>query len=33
MHMRMMLEILSPGMQHTEKADVSAEVLGIGGDL
>jgi hypothetical protein len=29
----MMLEVLSPGMQHAEEADLGAEVLGIGGDL
>jgi len=30
---RMMQEILSPGVEHVEKADPGAEVLGIGGDL
>ena len=31
--MRMMLEILSPGVQHAEEADLCAEMLRIGGDL
>ena len=33
MNMRMKLQILSPGVQHAEEADLGAEVLGIGGDL
>ncbi len=33
MDMRMNLEILSPGVQDTEESDLSAEMLGIGGDL
>ena len=33
MDMRMMLEVLSPGVQHAEEADLSAEMLGIGGYL
>src|SRR6266545_8161147 len=32
MNMRMMLELLVPGVQHAEKADVGAEVLGIARD-
>ena len=30
---RMMLQILSPGVQHAEKADLSSEVFRISGDL
>jgi hypothetical protein len=30
---RMMEEILPPGVEHAEQADVSAEVFGIGGNL
>ena len=30
---RMMQEILPPGVEHAEKADVGAEMFGIGGDL
>ena len=29
-HMRMMLEVLAPAMQHGGDADVGAEVLGVG---
>jgi hypothetical protein len=29
----MMLEVLSPGVQNAEQADVGAEVLRIAGDL
>ena len=32
-NMRMNLEILSPGVQDTEESDLSAEMLGVGGDL
>ena len=31
--MRMMMKVLSPGMQHRQKAYPGAEVLGVGGDL
>ena len=30
---RMMLERLSPGMEHAQETDLSAEMLGIGGNL
>ena len=30
---RMMLEILPPGVEHTEETDLGAEMLGIGGNL
>ena len=33
MEMGMMLERLTPSMENREKADVSAEVLGVSGDL
>ena len=33
MHMGMMQESLSPSVQNSEKSDLGAEVLGIGGDL
>ena len=33
MNVRMMLKILSPGVEHAEEADLRAEMLGIGGDL
>jgi len=29
MDMRMMLEVLSPGVEHTEESDIGSEVLGI----
>src|SRR5262245_50674378 len=32
MHMRMMLEVLTPGVQDGGDADVGPEMLGIGGD-
>jgi len=31
--MGMMLEVLSPGMQHTEHPDVGAEMLRVASDL
>jgi hypothetical protein len=33
MDMWVMLQLLVPGMQHAEEADLGAEVLRIGGDL
>ncbi len=33
MYVRMRLEVLAPGVEHAEEADVGAEVFGIGGDL
>ena len=33
MDMRMMLEILSPGVEHAEEADLRAEMFRIGGNL
>ena len=33
MHMRMMLQVLSPCMQHTEQADVSSQVLRVACDF
>ena len=33
MDVRMMFQLLTPGMQHTEEPDVSAEVFGVPGDL
>ena len=33
MDVRVMLQILSPGVQDAEKSDVGAEVLWVGGDL
>ena len=33
MHVGMSLQVLSPGMEHAQKADLSAEMLRIGGDL
>ena len=32
MQMRMMKQVLAPGVQHGEEADLGAQVLGIGGD-
>ena len=32
MHMRMMIEVLAPGVQHGGEADIGAEMLGVGGD-
>lgn len=32
MQMRMMVQVLAPGVQHGEEANLGAEVLGIGGD-
>jgi len=32
-HVRMMLHFVSPGMEHAEKADFGAEVLGIAGNF
>ena len=31
--MRVLLEVLIPGMEDAEEADLSAEMLGIAGDL
>ena len=31
--MRVLLKILSPGVEHTEETDFGAKMLGIGGDL
>ena len=31
--MRVLLEGLSPGVEHTQDTDLGAEMLGIGGDL
>src|SRR6266849_2518825 len=33
MGMRVMLEFLIPGVEHTEEADLGAEMLGIASDL
>jgi hypothetical protein len=33
MEMGMRMKVLSPGMQHRQKAEPGAEVLGVGGDL
>src|SRR5215471_4531013 len=33
MYVRMMQQVLSPGVQHAEKADLGAEMSGIGGDF
>ena len=33
MNVRMMLELLIPGVQDAEEADLRAEVLGVAGDL
>ena len=33
MDMRMVQDVLTPGMQHAEKADLCPQVLGIGSDL
>ena len=30
--MRMVLQVLTPGVEHGDKADLGAEMLGIGGD-
>ena len=32
MHMRMVIEVLAPGMQHRGDADVGSQVLRIGSD-
>jgi hypothetical protein len=32
MQMRMMKQVLAPGVQHGEESDLGAQVLGIGGD-
>ena len=32
MQMRMMKQVLAPGVQHGEEADLGAQVLGIGSD-
>ena len=31
--MRVLLQVLAPGVQHAQEADVGAEVLGIAGQL
>jgi hypothetical protein len=31
--MGMMMQVLSPGMQHRQKAEPDAQVPGVGGDL
>ena len=31
-HVRMMQQVLAPGVQHREEADLGAQVLGVGGD-
>ena len=33
MDMRMMLEVLTPGVEHTEEANLSTEMLRIGSHL
>ncbi len=33
MHMRMVLKVLTPGVEDGQEADLSPEVLGVGGDL
>ena len=33
MYMRMIEEVLPPGMQHTEEADLSSEMARVGGCL
>jgi len=33
MDMQVMLELLIPGMQHTEEADLRAEMFGVAGDF
>jgi hypothetical protein len=33
MDMRLMLKFLIPGVEHTEEADLGAEMLGIASDL
>jgi len=33
MDMRMVQDVLPPGVQHAHKADVRAQMLGIGSDL
>lgn len=32
MNMRMVLQVLAPGMEHADEADFGAEMCGIGGD-
>src|SRR5437660_12038299 len=32
MQMRMMLEVLTPGVKHRKEADCGAQMLGVGGD-
>ena len=32
MHVWMMLQLPTPGVEHAEEADFSAKVLGVGGD-
>ena len=33
MHVRVMLKVLPPGVQHTQEADLRAQMLWVGGDL
>src|SRR3982074_1706726 len=33
MQVRMMMQILSPGMEHRHEADPRAQMFGVGGDL
>ena len=33
MEVRMMMQILSPGMEHRHEADSRAQMFGVGGDL
>ena len=32
MHVRMALQVLAPGVEHSDKADLGAEMARIGGD-
>ena len=32
MHVRMVLQVLTPGMEHSDETDLGAEMAGIGGD-
>ena len=32
MDVRMVLQVLAPGVEHSDKADLGPEVAGIGGD-
>jgi hypothetical protein len=33
MEVRMMMQIVSPGMEHRHEADSRAQMFGVGGDL